>query len=208
MKKDQFLEMVNDVAGSIDRDTIFIMGSQSLWVDNDNVPQVVETSIETDFYIGDDPDTIFDIESKYGLHSEYKNEKSVYAHPISEEYEPKCKDWKERTISLSKNNGKDIRCLAPEDLMLCKLYSGRNKDFICVEEMAEMKIVDLNKAEKLIDERLPGRLANTAKSSLGFCKENFQMVKTLIKEVGIDKAKQFMAEFRQSLNSNFKSMNY
>jgi hypothetical protein len=35
MKKDQFLEMVNDVAGSIDRDTIFIMGSQSLWVDNE-----------------------------------------------------------------------------------------------------------------------------------------------------------------------------
>lgn len=134
MLREELEHIVRASAAIISEYEVIVVGSQSIlgsyW--EDELPPEAIASREADILPLDDPDEQKSdlIEGSIGEFSMFNDTFGVYADGVSVRTSRLPAGWRDRLVALRSPNTNGITgwCLEPHDVVIAKLYAGREKD--------------------------------------------------------------------------------
>ena len=140
------LEHILRACGTITRDREFVViGSQSILGACPQAPAALLRSMDLDIYPKNRPEESVVIDGAIGEGSAFHQTFGYYAHGVGPETAVLPRGWQERTIRVETpaTSGSIGWCLDPADMAVAKLAAGREQDWVFVERLIALNIVDL-----------------------------------------------------------------
>lgn len=152
MRHDQFEHVVRAAGGLLGTDTLIVIGSQSILASFTELPPTATMSMEADILPpGGEADADM-IDGVLGELSPFHESFGVYADGVGSDTATLPAGWEGRLVDYENvnTNGVKARCLEPHDLLVSKLYAGRDKDIAFCGALIGAGLMD----PKLLVERI------------------------------------------------------
>jgi hypothetical protein len=145
VKKWQLFDLIRKVSELTKISSPVIVGSQSLFAITDQVPSIVDRSVEADFLLGQLGGTAMrQVNDELGVTSNFYDEHGYYADGLGLATVVLVPGWEERLLPLEDETGRIVaRCLEVHDVAVSKLMAGREKDFTFISALLESRLISL-----------------------------------------------------------------
>ncbi|MBI4699799.1 MAG: hypothetical protein HY744_01310 [Deltaproteobacteria bacterium] len=155
MTRAQLEHIIAAAATIAEDDDIVVIGSQAILGQFPAAPAELLTSVEADIYPMNRPEHADLIDGTIGELSPFHDTFGYYAQGVGEQTATLPEGWKQRLVPVrgARTRGATGWCLEVHDLVIAKLFAGRDKDRRFVEAAARHGLVGR--------ELLHGRLALT-----------------------------------------------
>lgn len=143
MRREHLEHIIGAAATIAEDDDIVVFGSQAILGQFPDAPSELLVSVEADVYPMNHPDRADLIDGSIGELSPFHDTFGYYAQGIGEETATLPDGWKERLVPVRgrRTRGATGWCLDAHDLVIAKLFAGRDKDRRFVETAARHGLV-------------------------------------------------------------------
>jgi len=154
MKRKEIEHLIRAAGAITESDEIVVIGSQSILGTYPQAPEALLQSREADLIPIKHPERADLIDGVIGELSPFDETFGYYADGVDKTTAILPDGWETRLVKIANDNTNDIvgLCLEPHDLMVSKLYAGREKDIDFVSVAIDANIVDID----LIRSRITG----------------------------------------------------
>jgi hypothetical protein len=145
MKRKEIEHLIRAAGAITESDEIIVIGSQSILGTYPQAPDALLQSREADLIPIKYPERADLIDGVIGELSPFDETFGYYADGVDKTTAKLPKGWETRLVKIANENTNNIvgLCLEPHDLMVSKLYAGREKDIDFVFAAIEANIVDI-----------------------------------------------------------------
>lgn len=145
MKKWQLLDLIRRVHELTNINEPVIVGSHCLFAVTDQIPPVVDRSVEADFLVAQHGIEVRDkVGDELGITSGFYEAHGYYADPLGLATVVLVPGWETRLQPLADETGTIVaRCLELHDVAVSKLMAGRDKDFVFLDALWESQLISL-----------------------------------------------------------------
>jgi len=145
MKRHEIEHLIRAAGAITESNEIIVIGSQSILGCYPQAPDVLLQSREADLIPIQHPERSDLIDGVMGELSPFDETFGYYADGVDKTTAILPKGWEERLVKIDNENTNGIvgLCLEPHDLMVSKLYAGRDKDIDFVAAAVKANIVDV-----------------------------------------------------------------
>jgi hypothetical protein len=146
MKRHEIEHLIRAAGAITDSNEIIVIGSQSILGMYPDAPDSLLKSREVDLIPFQHPERTDLIDGVIGELSPFDETFGYYADGVDKTTAILPDGWESRLVKIENDNTNNIIgwCLEPEDLMVSKLYAGREKDIDFVSVAINVDIVDVN----------------------------------------------------------------
>lgn len=153
MTRQELEHVIRAACVVVDREDVWIVGSQAV-LGVDRVPLGVLTeSLEADVVFPDEPELAEVVDGTIGELSPFHDRFGYHAHGIHTDILVCHPAWRERAIRVQNANtrGTSGWCMHPVDIAVAKLAAGREKDLCWVTELLRSKLVSAQEIQALVE---------------------------------------------------------
>jgi hypothetical protein len=135
VKREQLEHIIGAAATIAEDDDIVVIGSQAILGQFPDAPAELLVSVEADVYPMHHPERADLVDGSIGELSPFHDTFGYYAQGVGEETATLPERWKERLVPVrsARTRGATGWCLEVHDLVISKLFAGREKDRRFVE---------------------------------------------------------------------------
>jgi len=130
MRHDQFDHIIRAAGDLLGVDEVIVIGSQAILASFTILPEPATMSLEADILPPGGEHSADLIDGALGELSSFHESFGVYADGVGPDTATVPIGWQDRLVRYTNpnTNGVTARCLEPHDLLVSKLYAGRDKD--------------------------------------------------------------------------------
>ncbi len=146
MKRNEIEHLIRAAGAITESDEIIVIGSQSILGTYPQAPDALLRSREADLIPIKYPERADLIDGVIGELSPFDETFGYYADGVDKTTAILPDGWETRLVKIANDNTNNIvgLCLEPHDLMVSKLYAGREKDIDFVSAAIDADLVDID----------------------------------------------------------------